>query len=891
MPSLVPTSGLEARDMFMSPTVRANSYYNVGDPRLNRGVDNAEEESSIQNLNSLYPLSLQQTQPQKQPLPTQTPLNRAKFLLSHGKVLEALELFDSISGENRYDVEALNGKGNCLQKLGLLEDALRCFRSVVCIDRFNIDALFHCGIILKIWNRTQESITIFERALSLASSNSSSFRDDIISNLSQALTDRGTELKLSGDSISAVRFYLQTIQLAPSYAPAYYNLGVIYSERGNYVEALKYYETAIKHNGSYVECYCNCGVIHKSQGNLEGAIQYYAKALSINPNFEIARNNMAVALVDYGTQLKLSGKIQDSIQCYKKALSFNFKYGDAYYNLGVVYGEQWKYSDAIVSYELATYFHPNCCEAYNNLGVIYKDLDNLEKSLECYQRALTIRPNFVQALNNIGVLYTVQGKMEEAIMYLEKAILVNPTYSEAYNNLGVLFRDQGDIEDAVACYDKSLECSPISRNAAQNRLMALNYLERMDINVLYTAHMEWGLRFTKYIREQSPAFEEITSLSTNTNRVLRIGYLSADFFTHSVSYFIEGLLIHHNPEKTHIICYSNVVRGDMTTERLKKVAHRWRDIQKLSTSEAANLIREDKIDILVELSGHTSGNRLDIMALRPAPIQITYIGYPNTTGLKSIDYRITDAVCDPLNTKQQYVEKLVRMPKCFLCYTPSLHIPEPVLPCLTNGFITFGSFNNLAKIHEGVISLWCTVLNAVPGSRMVIKCKPFASPSIQQRMFKKFEVWGIDSSRIDLLGLTPSHSEHLNSYGLMDLSLDTFPYAGTTTTCESLWMGVPVITLKGKTHCHNVGVSLLTAIGFQELICNSKKEYVEKAIELSTNLIQLQMLKRNLRPKMKETICDATRFTADLELLYQQLWKRKVDTSSQTPKETDSTKN
>ena len=373
-------------------------------------------------------------------------------------------------------------------------------------------------------------------------------------------------------------------------------------------------------------------------------------------------------------------------------------------------------------------------------GVIYKDRGNLDQAIHYYNAALAANPKFSQTMNNLGVIYTMLGKLDEAHEYCSRAIQTNPLYAEAFNNLGVLKRDEGCIAEAIVSYEACLRIDPLSRNAGQNRLLAMNSLSRPDqseaerAEIVWQAHRTWGQHFQAlydkdkftnwdYANEAGTASAAASSSSSSSSsssgasaasssaalvcsippsvsarRPLRIGYLSADFFTHSVSYFIEAPLAFADPSRTHITCYSNVARRDKKTQHLQTLAHAWRPVHELSAKQVAELIRADRIDILVELTGHTAGNRLDVMALRPAPVQVTWCGYPNSTGLPTIDYRLTDSIVDPPDTKQQYSEELVRLAGPFLCYTPPSEAP-PVspTPALTKGYITFGSFNNLAK--------------------------------------------------------------------------------------------------------------------------------------------------------------------------------------------------
>lgn len=579
--------------------------------------------------------------------------------------------------------------------------------------------------------------------------------------------------------------------------------------------------------------------------------------------------------------MKNEGHLEEGVSYYKRALHWNSKYPAAWYNLGVAYAERMRPDDAKLSYEMATLFDPKCAEAYNNLvrndtdqqgrtsveekriwgghrahcvsvlfsslqGVIYKDRGNLEQAVHHYGQALQANPSFSQTLNNLSVIYTMLGKLDEAFDFCSRAIASNPLYAEAHNNLGVLYRDEGRIDDAIRSYEDCLKIDPTSRNAGQNRLLALNSVCRAHqtaeetMEAVWQAHREWGDMFAAQHQQEryttwanakhlSRAMTEAQRLSSA--RPLRIGYISADFFTHSVSYFIESPLRFANPSRTHITCYANVARRDKKTALLQSYAHAWRAVHDKSTKEVCEMIREDGIDILVELTGHTAGNRLDVLALKPAPVQVTWIGYPNTTGLPTIDYRFSDAIVDPPDTPQKYSETIVRLPGPFLCYSPPTDAP-PVAqtPALHRGYITFGSFNNLAKINEEVLNGWCHILHKVTNSRILIKCKPFASSSVSAKMLQRFADRGIESTRVDLVPLLPTTSEHLATYAGVDISVDTFPYAGTTTTCESLYMGVPVVTLKREkpnNHAHNVGASLISRIqvpGAESLIATDMQQ-------------------------------------------------------------------
>ncbi|CAL9750138.1 unnamed protein product [Musa acuminata subsp. burmannicoides] len=815
------------------------------------------------------------------PVQSQVPLLKKKFegkdglayaniLRSRNKFADAQVLYESIIENDSTNVEALIGKGICLQMQNHLRQAFACFVESIRLDPQNACALTHCGVIYKDEGHLLEAAESYQKALKADPSYKLAAEC-----LAIVLTDLGTSLKLAGNTDEGIQKYFDALKVDGHYAPAYYNLGVVYSEMMQYDLALGCYEKAVVERPLYAEAYCNMGVIYKNRGDLEAAIACYERCLTVSPNFEIAKNNMAIALTDLGTKVKLEGDINQGVAYYKKALYYNWHYADAMYNLGVAYGEMLKFDMAIVFYELALHFNPHCAEACNNLGVIYKDRDNLDKAVECYQMALSIKPNFSQSLNNLGVVFTVQGKMDAAASMIEKAIIANPTYAEAYNNLGVLYRDVGNISLAIEAYERCLQIDPDSRNAGQNRLLAMNYIDEGLDDRLFEAHREWGRRFMNL-------YPQYTSWDNpkDMERPLVVGYVSPDYFTHSVSYFIEAPLSHHNYANYKVVVYSAVVKADAKTlkfkDRVLKKGGLWRDIYGVDERKVASMVRDDKIDILVELTGHTANNKLGMMACRPAPVQVTWIGYPNTTGLPTIDYRMTDGLVDPPNTRQKNVEELVRLPECFLCYTPSPEAgPVSPTPALSNGFITFGSFNNLAKITPNVLRVWATILCAVPNSRLVVKCKPFCCDSVRQRFLSTLEQMGLESLRVDLLPLILFNHDHMQAYSLMDISLDTFPYAGTTTTCESLYMGVPCVTMAGSVHAHNVGVSLLTKVGLGRLVAKTEEEYVKLALQLASDVSALGELRMTLRELMsKSPVCDGAKFTQGLESTYRNMWHR-----------------
>jgi predicted O-linked N-acetylglucosamine transferase (SPINDLY family) len=402
--------------------------------------------------------------------------------------------------------------------------------------------------------------------------------------------------------------------------------------------------------------------------------------------------------------------------------------------------------------------------------------------------------------------------------------------------------------------------------------MLISYHPKFNAHNIFSEHIHFAAQFTEPLRSYLSAHSNDPTL----NRRLRIGYVSPDLRNHSVAFFIEPILMSHSKEHFEIYCYSDVSSPDEVTHRIQKHANHWRSIVGISDEKVAELIRRERIDILIDLAGHTGGvNRILLFARKPSPVQISWIGYPSTTGLSTIDYKIVDDLTDPDGkTDQYYTEKLIRLPETFLCYLPDKNCPDvAALPALYKSFITFGSFNNFPKIGQQVILLWTEILKKVPNSHLIIKSLSFYDQTVISYIRNLFLDQGIEAERIELLQPFPSLREHLALYNRIDIGLDTFPYNGTTTTCEALYMGVPVITLAGNTHVSRVGVSLLSTVGLPELIAQTPEEYVAKAVNLAKDIEKLKSLRISLRGMMSRSpLTDAKKFTHHLEKAYQKMW-------------------
>lgn len=617
-----------------------------------------------------------------------------------------------------------------------------------------------------------------------------------------------------------------------------------------------------------VEALFTQGVQLHQAGRTTDAIIVYQRLLQLQPNYIKALNNLGIAL-------RQLGRMTEALVVYQRVMILEPEFSDTYYNMGVALQKLGRMEEARVAYIRCINLKPDHVQAISNLGVCTGATGRLEKAVEHYYHAIDVKPSHWEAYINLGGALDRLGRLSEAEAALSRALRLNPTSPELLSNYGNVLKSRGLIAEAVAAYRKGLEYDPNYREIYCNLLFALNYMADASPEAIFQAHLDWARTFEQPILETIP--RPVFANSRDPGRRLRVGYISPDFKTHSVSHFFEPLLTAHDRAVVETVCYADVTEPDDVTARLQAEAGVWRSIVAVPDAAVAELIRRDGIDILVELAGHTGNNRLPLFAHRPAPVQVTWLGYPNTTGLRSIDYRITDAVADPMGIADPlHTEMLARLPTGFLCYTPPIGTSDPAPPpCLRNGYITFGSFNNLAKVTPDVVRVWAAILQQVPNSRLLIKSIPLADAATCQRYRDLFAQHGVAAERLDLLSRVVSQTGHLDTYGRLDIALDTFPYNGTTTTCEALWMGVPVVTSLGDRHAARVSASILNRIGLPGLIAADEASYIQLARTLATNASQLATLRPTIRARMRASpLCDAPRFARTMEAAYRMFWQR-----------------
>ncbi|HEY9843922.1 MAG TPA: tetratricopeptide repeat protein, partial [Candidatus Obscuribacterales bacterium] len=567
-----------------------------------------------------------------------------------------------------------------------------------------------------------------------------------------------------GDSAQAIRLLRQALESRPEQAELHFQLGVLLHRQQQLPEALSCFETVIRLQPTAAEAYNELGIVRHKLGQLEKAVEAYQLALKLRPEYGDVRNNLGNAFQDLN-------RLEQALEQYAQVLRHNPGHASAYTNQGNTYKKMGQFQLALESFRQSVRLNPQNPHVYNNLGNCLSALGQYPEALQYCQTALRLMPDNAEFYINLGVILEMQGQTSQAIGYYCRALELNPASARAYNDLGSAYRAQGKLEQAMACYERALELQPGYRIAHRNVLLTLNYLPHLPPEAVFRKHRAWGIE----IEQKYP--QTYLHRPDGTDRRLRIGYVSSVFRHHAVCFYLEPVLLHHDRQAFELVCYSDLYRPDAMTEHLQGLVDGWREIHTVDTRTVADRIHRDRIDILVDLDGHTGHSRLEVFALKPAPVQVSYLGYPNTTGLSAIDYRLTDARADPPGLNDaHYTERLFRLPQNFSCYAAPPEVPElSGLPALTAGVVTFGSFNLLTKLTPEVLALWARVLLAVPGARLVLKSKPLNDSQLVRELEAHFARLGVEASRLSLLGFASGFANHLAAYSKVDIGLDPFP--------------------------------------------------------------------------------------------------------------------
>ncbi len=648
--------------------------------------------------------------------------------------------------------------------------------------------------------------------------------------------------------------------------PQAFAVAVEHHKAGRLPEAEALYRKILAVDPRHADALHLLGVLAHQMGRHAIAVDLIREAIALAPGVADFHSNLGIALYE-------NGRVDDAIAAYRQAIALKPNFPEAQNNLGNALTDNRQLDEAIAAYRQAIALKPNYAEAHCNLGVALKDNGQLDDAIAAQRQAIALNTKFPEAYTNLGNALRDKGQLTEAVAACRQAVALNPSFAGAYNNLGFALKDNGQLEAAVAAFRQSIKLKPNDFEAHSNLLLTLNYDPGVNARSIDEERLRWSQQHAEPLRPSIQAHPN----EPTPGRLLRVGYVSPDFRDHPVASFFEGLITAHDRTQIEVFCYANVARPDAVTARLRQAAAHWQSIIGMPDATVAEIIRQDHVDILVDLAGHTARHRLLVFARKPAPVQVTWLGYPGSTGMQTIDYRLTDALADPLgHAEHLQSETLVRLPRCAWCFRPTAAAPPVADPPVQHtGHVTFGCFNARPKINLPLLKSWAAILRAVPASRLLLKNSALLDSSARQDLQADIQNAGIDTERVELAGHSPTLGEHLATYGRVDIALDTFPYHGTTTTCEALWMGVPVVTLAGTTHVSRVGVSLLSNAGLPEMVATSPDQYVQLASALAADLPRLSQLRSTLRQRMAGSpLMDAPRFARDVEAAYREMWRQ-----------------
>ncbi len=651
----------------------------------------------------------------------------------------------------------------------------------------------------------------------------------------------------------------KAVAARPDFPDAYSNLGNVLKDHGRLDDAVACYKRAVDLRPDFAEAHAFLGNALRDQNRLEDSVASCRRALELKPDY-------LEALANLGNALLLQGRLDEAAASYERALVQQPDYPQVLANLGNAYRGLGKLAEAIVAYRRSLELKPDDADTCSNLGNALLDRGQFHEAEACYRKAIEFKPDFPEALSNLGNALRDQGRLDEAAGCFRRALELRPDFSEIHSNLGNVLKDQGHLDDAIVCYQEAVALRPENQQAHSNLILALHYADRHFQDELARAVRRYGDVMARAHHRQG------FTCAMLAGRRLRIGYVSADLRAHPVGFFLLEVLRAHDRSNVEVFCYSNSAVTDGLTAGLRAAADHWRIIAGKPDAEVDLLVRQDAIDILVDLSGHTAGNRLAVFAGRAAPVQVTWLGYFGSTGLEAMDYILTDRYVVPAGEEEPFVENVWRLPDSYLCFTP----PEIDVPIVArpSGDLVVGCFNNWTKVSDRTVGLWARILAEIPGSRLMLKTKGLENPEINRAAKERFANHGIGTDRLILEGPS-SRAELLAAYNRVDIALDPFPYGGGTTTAEALWMGVPVVTLRGDRWVGRVSESILATVGLPELVAEDADSHVGIVRRLAGDPSWRDGLRRSLRSTMEQSpFCDGPRFAMSLETAFRAMWTK-----------------
>jgi protein O-GlcNAc transferase len=707
------------------------------------------------------------------------------------------------------NIDDLLQRARQAQRGGRAREAEQLFRQALLLKPRNAEAIQELGILLFQTGQTSAALAEFERAVAVDPDSAA------------ACNNLGIVLQAAGQFDRAIDIYRKSIQRHPRMPQLAYNLGVALQAAGQADEAIAAFEQALAQRPDYAEAYNNLAAVLIAKGELDRAITTYQRLLALAPNLAAGHNNL-------GEALRKKGRMEEAIAEYRRAIALDPKFADAPYNLGIALRATGRTAEAIASYRQALSIKPDSPEAWANLANALSDLHDPDQAAEACRKAIQLRPN----------------------------------YPEAINNLGNALRQLGRLPEADDCFRRAVELAPTDADYGSNRIFSFYYFQTDPQPILREA-IEFDKRHARPLSHLILSHEN----DRDPDRRLRVGYVSPDFCRHAISFFTIPLFANHDHAQFELFAYSTVRAPDELTRQIAGHFDAWRECQLLTDEQIADQIRQDRIDILVDLSLHSAAGRPLVFARKLAPVQIAYLAYTGTTGMQAMDYRLTDPFLDPPGqTDGDSTEQSIRLPETTACYDPLAVAPAVNdLPAATNGHITFGCLNSTSKMNEATLRRWAAVLDAVPRSRMLVLTPPGSARNVVSEI--------LGANRVEFVPHQP-RDEYLRTYHRIDLGLDTFPYNGHTTSLDSIWMGVPVVTRVGQTVVGRAGWSQVSNLELTDLAGRDDASFVQAAVRWAGDLGKLSDLRASLRQRLTGSpLMNAPRFARHVESAYRDAWR------------------
>lgn len=789
------------------------------------------------------------------PVPGGTALKEAAALVSQGNALldqgkpgQAADRYRRAATLNPADASVLVNLGYAMGEQGMYAEATEPLMLAIALDPQSVDAYFVLGTALKELGNAQGAIENYRKVLALRQDFPLCRLEVCRLLVSEGKPDQAKEAIGAG------------IALTPNVADFHFYLGNVLLTARDFDAAIGSFETALSLQPDHADAMVNLGSAQHAKEDYNAALESFERAIRLQPTNPVAHWSIAATLLAIG-------KIEEGIEHFRTALEINPNYVEAHCDLATALQTRGKLDEAIEHYRIAVSVKPDFTDALSNLGIALQGKGRFAEAIDFLQRALAIDDKHAAAHNNLGNVFRDVSRLEESVACFRRALQLKPDYDVAHGNLGGVLQEQCRLDEAMESYKKAIELNPDFRNAQDNLLFTVNYHADLSPEQVFDEYRLYDERWGVPLRSEWRDHDNRRGAGDR----LRVGYVSPDLRTHSIRHFLLPLLEHHDKRAVEVFAYAELIDEDAMTARYRRCADHWIPTVGMTDEALAERIRADGIDVLIDLAGHTAKNRLGVFARKPAPVSVSWLGYGYTTGLSAIDYMLTDDIGAPLGSEHLFSEKPWRLATPGYAFRPAESMgPVGLSPVLERGHITFGTLTRAVRINHRSIRVWSEIMHRVPGSRLVVNSKSYQDAGMRASLTQRFAEHGIATGRLEL-GCTSPPWDVLRS---LDIGLDCFPHNSGTTLFETLYMGVPFVTLADRPSVGRLGSSILHGVGHPEWIAHTEDEYIEIAVRLASDPSALADLRGRLRAEMDASpLRDEVGFARKAEAAYRNMFE------------------